>query len=136
MNQSDVFRVLSPMTAAAAIARCTARPVVVTTDYLLNGRDVSDVRVLMLLDSQFAGDDFIPADAHFLRRDELPASRFETMAADVRQRYQRQYGAWLLHRVAQRLGKDAKDLAPHVDYDPVAMAADVERWATGRAYLE
>lgn len=78
--------------------------------------------------------DLVPQGATVHHLDTFRAERFGTMPIAMRRSYKQQHRDWLMWDKAQAMGKPVGQLQAWVDFDPVAIAEDTERWAapTGR----
>jgi hypothetical protein len=123
---------------AGILARCTLVPWIVTVEWYEGerptGRTVIDVQVIEgALASAPAAEDLVPEGREFLRADVFPASRFDDMHAGQRERYRRQYTAYLLWRKAKAIGKTVAEMKPWVDFDPPGDEMRMLNWVRGRA---
>ncbi len=130
---------ISPANTAAILARCTLWPWIITVHYVRKEwrRDGGSARYyeqrIEILQATLAdmpeASDLVPEGCEFQKADVFPATRFDDMAIDVRQRYKQQYRAFLCWRKARAADKSPAELVPWVDFDPVDLDETCERWA-------
>jgi hypothetical protein len=133
--------VMAAARGAQAIERATLWPWIVTVGYSVTTVADDGARVTRygqrteVVQSTLAeipdATALMPEGADFLRADVFPATRFDDMSAETREKYRTHYQAFLMWRRAHALGKTVADLVPWVDYDAVFIDESVQRWAFG-----
>jgi hypothetical protein len=73
-------------------------------------------------------EELLPAGAELLRAESMPVCRLRDLPVDRRHNYRRHYRAFLMWNRAQDNGMRSDDMVPHVDYDPIAIDEDLQRW--------
>ena len=74
--------------------------------------------------------ELVPAGATFLREDVFPATKFDRMPVDVRDRYASQYRAYLMWRKATAAERGVDDLVDGFDYSSRLIDEQVSRWVS------
>jgi hypothetical protein len=122
---------MNPANTAAITERCTLWPWVIKLTYLTaSGCTETSTTILQSTAADAPQPEaLLPHGAELLRSDVFPATRFENMRADVRDRYKPQYRAFVMWRKARAADKSQAEMQPWVDYDPIAIDESVERWA-------
>ncbi len=112
-----------------ALEHATLWPWVITLRYTLDGQRQESVHIVQSTVGNPPDElQFLPAGAENVAADVFPASRFDDMAAAVRQNYGRQYRAFLMWRAARAIGKPVADMQPWADFDPIGHDDRVSNW--------
>lgn len=75
-------------------------------------------------------EELMPVGATFLRADVFPATKFDRMPVDVRDRYASQYRAYLLWRKAAAAEKGVDELIDGFDYSSRLIDEQTARWVS------
>jgi len=142
-------RLLEGLTLSGAIkAIASSAPWVVTIDFRFDklaadGSDfeVAHERIIAVQASPLAEmpdvEELMPVGATFLRADVFPATKFDRMPVDVRDRYAAHYRAYLMWRKAIAAEKGVDDLVDGVDYSSRLVDEQTDRWVSyGYAEVE
>lgn len=115
------------------IERCTLYPWIadVTVTSRNGGSSARIIEVAMLPSgTRPEPEDYCMEGESVLRADVFPAERFHDMPAETRQRYKQHRRVYLLSCKARDLKLDVRNLRPWVDYDPIYIHEETERWAS------
>ena len=116
---------------AAVIERATLHPWIVHVGYDFDGGEPQSILAVVerRMDDQPDPLGHLPTDSNLRWYKVFPASTFETMAHSARPNYVAHYRAFLMWRKAKAIGKHVADMTPWVDYDPIDVHENQQRWA-------
>ena len=116
--------------AGAILANCTIYPWMVSVRYAEPGGRVQVARHVIegLLHSPPDGVPLTPDGCECLSVVTFPATHFDDMPLEMRQRFRAEYKTYLMWRKAKAFSKPVAELVPWKDYDPVHIDESVERW--------
>lgn len=116
----------------AAILSATVYPYAVLVRYRdAAGRVVDEWRIVMAHEADDIDEvSLVPEGCEFMRAERMPIERLHSLPVAQRERYRPAFKSYWLWRRSRdpAVGKPVAELITHVDYDPILLDMEVNRW--------